>query len=151
LRSTGDKWLLSILLSNMGHQARQRGDLGTASALYAESLALERELGNRAGICFQLQNLGEINLALHEYAEAEVRFEEALAIAPQLGDPCSGVIQSFNLSLAALGRGDRQRAVSLCQQALILFRQWEHQKVIGKWLGQLAALAMELGLRLPVE
>src|SRR5579871_6424352 len=61
-------------------------DYATARALYEESLAIRRELGDKNGIADSLSNLGEMAKEQGDYAAARALYEESLAIRRELGD-----------------------------------------------------------------
>ena len=73
--------------SRVPEQLALQGDLERAAALYADSLALARELGNRDQLALCLNNLGDVARQRGEVAQAEGRLREALAVSWELRDP----------------------------------------------------------------
>ena len=74
-------------LNNHGLIALTRGDLDEAERLFRESLAIDREIGNRQGEATSLRNLGNIAEARGDLAEAERLHRESLAIKREIGIP----------------------------------------------------------------
>lgn len=67
-------------LNNLGNVAFEQGDDTAARAYYQESLAVQRELGDRRGIAIALDNLGNIALRQGDPILARTHYEESLAI-----------------------------------------------------------------------
>ncbi len=62
-----------------------RGENDGAEEVYAESLAICREIGDRQGEANVLDALGEVRLQWGEYAAAEEAYEASLAICREIG------------------------------------------------------------------
>jgi tetratricopeptide (TPR) repeat protein len=62
------------------------GDYDEAKRLFAEANAIFKQLGNKRGIAFTLNNLGNIASRLSQYDEAVRYFEESLALYRDTGD-----------------------------------------------------------------
>ena len=82
----GDAVLRARVLGGAGALAYALCDYVSAQALYEESLALRRELGDRGGMSLSLGNLGDVAVAEGNYASARALFEESLALRRALGD-----------------------------------------------------------------
>ncbi|MGI8553304.1 MAG: ATP-binding protein, partial [Dehalococcoidia bacterium] len=110
-------------LNAAGNLARTQSDYGSAEALYEESLAICRKLGERRGIAWSLNNLGIIARRRAEYGRARVLYQESLAVYQQIGDTraIAGVLN--NLGSVALPLGELTLARSLFQQSLAAFRE----------------------------
>jgi tetratricopeptide (TPR) repeat protein len=80
--------------------ALNQGDYPAARALYEESLAIRRELGDRFGIAGSLNDLGDVVCKQGDYPAAGALYEESLAINRELGDR-SGIPYSLE-GLAAV-------------------------------------------------
>jgi hypothetical protein len=72
--------------------ARARGDFTTAQDLYAESLALRRELGHAAGVAESLSNLGLVAIRAGDTARAAAFLQESLQLRVALGDK-AGIVR----------------------------------------------------------
>ena len=63
-----------------------QGDYDRAAALWEESLALFRDLGDTIGIAYSYGNLGLVADAQDDYERAIASYEQALALFRQLDD-----------------------------------------------------------------
>jgi predicted ATPase/class 3 adenylate cyclase len=128
-----------------GNLARLQGDDAAARVLYEESLAINRELGNRRGIAGSLWGLGIRALYQGELATARALYEESLAIYRELGNK-----EDITGALNGLGevfwrQGAYEAARVLFEESLEITRTlgnagdiaWAHF-----WLGN---VAMSLG------
>jgi tetratricopeptide (TPR) repeat protein len=86
-------------LNNLGNLAMEQGDHTKARALYSDSLALKREIGDKRGIALSLSKLAYVAQKQADYAEAEPLYLESLVMSQELGDKL-GVC----LSLIGLGK-----------------------------------------------
>ncbi|MGH2390121.1 MAG: tetratricopeptide repeat protein, partial [Chloroflexota bacterium] len=75
----------TISLHNLGNMAEQRGEHGRAQALYEESLALRRALGDQWGIAVSLTALGLVASRRGEYRRAVALHVEALRFGQRIG------------------------------------------------------------------
>jgi hypothetical protein len=82
----GDKASILRTLNSLGELARAAGDHARAQRLYAESLALCRETGERLGVAHLLHNLGLVALARGDAADAATQLHESLRVCRELGD-----------------------------------------------------------------
>jgi non-specific serine/threonine protein kinase len=62
-----------------------QGDYARATALYEESLALDRELGDKQGIAISLNNLGIVAYLHGDYERAPALLHEALLLSRDIG------------------------------------------------------------------
>ncbi len=99
-----------------------QGDEERALALGEESLALFREIGDRAGIGRALNLLGVVAEDRGDYERATSLFEEALSPHREDDDPWTAHALR-HLGLVTYGRGDLQRAAALIEEALALNRE----------------------------
>ena len=79
---------------DLGDVAGARGDRDAARALYAESLVIFRELGNRIGVGWSLNGLGRVALDQGHSALARTLYTEGFSILKELGDK-QGVAESL--------------------------------------------------------
>ena len=94
--------------------------LEEASALLEEALALQRQMGDMAGIGRTLAAIGHVAIAQHDYERAVALHEESLALAQEVGDK-QGISYVLSVGMhAALGERDYQRVVELCAEGLEL-------------------------------
>jgi hypothetical protein len=74
-------------LNNMGEVAQQQEDYRRAAALYAESLSLRKELGDRFFIVSSLHNLAEVACSRKNYERGARLFGAAEALREMVGAP----------------------------------------------------------------
>jgi tetratricopeptide (TPR) repeat protein len=101
--------------------ARLQGDLDGAAALFAESLALNRSIGDAGMVGVELHNLGQVELRRGNVDEAERLFAEAGAYAGD--DPYDVGMATFVAAAVAHARGDDERAAGLLAEADEVFRR----------------------------
>ncbi|NJM08549.1 tetratricopeptide repeat protein, partial [Candidatus Gracilibacteria bacterium] len=65
-REIGDRWGTANGLNNLGQIAREIGDLTTAQAMFEESLAINREIGDKGAIVYLLEDFGFLAARQHE-------------------------------------------------------------------------------------
>ena len=96
-----------------GSLALNQADYPSARQFFGASLAIGRELGDRASCVGALSGLGATAMQEGDVATAEACFQEALSTQAELGDKL-GLAESLNsLANIAHGRGDLARAREL--------------------------------------
>jgi predicted ATPase/DNA-binding SARP family transcriptional activator len=106
-----------------GFLAQWQGDYAAARALFEQSLAIQRELGDPASIAFSLTGLGQVTLALGDPDRARFLCDEAMPIWQELQDQ-AGIAWSLNiLGNAAAAQGDQKAARALLEEGLARWRQ----------------------------
>ena len=68
----------AVALNWAGLLARLQGDYPSARSLFEESLAIRRQLDDKWGIAYLLNNLGNIALEQGDYSPARSLFDESL-------------------------------------------------------------------------
>jgi predicted ATPase/DNA-binding CsgD family transcriptional regulator len=107
--------------------AQQQGDLVEATILVDAALPLARGLKNTGQLITALLSAGLVAYSQERYEAAEVLLQEALDLAHGLGDdepakrPVTGILLN-NLGLIALAGGHPDRAATLFQEAIPLYR-----------------------------
>ncbi|MDP9366396.1 MAG: tetratricopeptide repeat protein [Chloroflexota bacterium] len=96
------------------------GNYKRAKELYEQSLALARELGDRAGEASSLRNLGSVAASLGDYARAKELHEQSLALARELGNRAGEASSLGNLGLLAYDAGDLSRAEQLLDESRVI-------------------------------
>jgi predicted ATPase/class 3 adenylate cyclase/Tfp pilus assembly protein PilF len=157
--SEGQRWLEQVLarrdaltvpvqakaLCAAGAIMRPQMDTQRAQALYEESLALFRALGDTEGIAKLLKNLGTVLSDQGDYAGARARFEESLLMARERGDTYLTASSLNSLGYIALFQGDYGRARVLLEESLALLREQRHQWAIANTLVNLGLVALAEG------
>jgi ATP/maltotriose-dependent transcriptional regulator MalT len=88
---------------------RLAGEYEEAAALFAESLELNRRIGDQGMVVVELHNLGHVELRRGNVDDAERLFNELGAAE----DPYGKAMTSLNQAAVAFARGDRDRAEDL--------------------------------------
>ncbi len=128
------------VLLGAGTLAGRQGDLEAAGRLLEESLRLFREVGDRWGIGWALDNLGMLALSGGDIERARTMFQESLEIFRQIGDRRGAACTLDNLGWAALLGGDIAGAQRHFEGALAVFREIGDRRGTGRALGNLANL-----------
>jgi predicted ATPase/DNA-binding CsgD family transcriptional regulator/Tfp pilus assembly protein PilF len=119
LASDAPATLRAHALVALGSLALHQSDYAAARALFEESLAVWRELGEPGGSIGALANLGAVYLQQGDLDKAERSFEDALAIQRRIGDRL-GIIESLNsLANVAHERGDLAGAREFYERTLV--------------------------------
>ena len=136
-------------LLRAGWIAWEQGDYRDSVTLSEESLALSRELGDRAGSVAALSNLGWASLLADHPQRASALAYEAVELARAIGDT-GGVARALLVpGLAAVAEGDNQRALALHGESLALAGEAEDgiAMLISLVMGVFASLGLEDGPR----
>lgn len=134
--SEGRGWLESLLtagkevsdavrakaLYGNGVLANAYDDRAKAEALFAESLALYRKLGDRRGIASCLYKLGSVAWSKGNYAAARKLAEQALAIVRKLNHKDDIADALLLLADVLINQGEYAGARTLIEESLTLFR-----------------------------
>lgn len=103
-------------LHMLAQATRACGALDEAAALFAASLALNRQLGDAGMVGVELHNLGHVELRRGRIDEAERCFTECAA--PSDGtDPYGHALDRMNRAAIACARGQRAPARTLLEEA----------------------------------
>jgi ATP/maltotriose-dependent transcriptional regulator MalT len=101
---------------------RLGGDYDGAAALFTESLALHREIGDDGMVVVELHNLGHVEIHRGNAKAAERRFAELKRLST-MDDPYSEAMVSLNDAATAFCRGDDTRAARLLDRAEAILRE----------------------------
>jgi predicted ATPase/DNA-binding SARP family transcriptional activator/DNA-binding CsgD family transcriptional regulator len=118
-------------------------DYPKGAALWEQSLALARELGDKALVEVTLSNLAYAAVLQGEYEMATAHCQEVLTLVHEPGGSGADYYPEtlVNLGLAALGQGDHERAKSSFLRALELARKEERKATILNVLEGMTDLA----------
>lgn len=101
-----------------GDVARVSGDWSRALELYTEALTIFRGLPKgHVGVTNVTHSMGEANLALNRFAEADLYYSEAYTTAMRIGDIQGRANAGLGLAKVALTAGDLPKARSLLNRA----------------------------------
>jgi predicted ATPase/class 3 adenylate cyclase len=132
-------------LNGAGRLARQQSDYPAAQALLNESLAIQRELGDRRGIATSLNNLGLMAWDQGDYLSARTLYGESLAIRREFGDRWGIAVSLNNLGGVAFDEGDYVAARALHEESLLIRRELSDKRGIASSLGNLGNVAYAQG------
>jgi predicted ATPase/DNA-binding CsgD family transcriptional regulator/DNA-binding XRE family transcriptional regulator len=136
---------IAHVLITQGMIADERGDYPGAVALYEESLALWREVGDVTMIGAVLTNLAIVEARQERYAQAILLFEESLALHRAAQDHHSIALTLCNLGEAKSMEGDLATATQLLEEGLEAHRALGDKGVMADPLLTLAGVAREQG------
>jgi predicted ATPase/class 3 adenylate cyclase len=134
-------------LSGAGRLAEIQGDYAAARPLLEESLALQRELGDRMGIARSLGALANAAAGQQDHATARALWQEALALYREFGDRAGQAGILNNLGVSTLVSGRPETASALLAESLSLFQETGDRRSAAtalRHLGRIAALVGEL-------
>jgi non-specific serine/threonine protein kinase len=129
-------------LRKVGLLAYRQGDGADARALFEESLALAREVGDTLGEARSLNNLGELARMERDYDAAHGLFEESLALARAAGDTRGEAWTLNNLAAMAWVQDDHVAARRLLEMSLALKRQLNDTRGMAHSLNNLAEIEL---------
>ena len=121
-----------------GNIAYARSDYDAARPLYAEALALRREIGDERGIASCLNNLGNVAYDTGDFREAKHLFEEARNGFDQRDDRRGKACALANLANVFGRESDFPRARQCHEEALALFREFADLSNIALTLNNMA-------------
>jgi transcriptional regulator with XRE-family HTH domain len=104
---------VAYTLNNLGDVARDQGEFPRAAALYEESLALQRDLGDRQSHVRTLVALGDVACACGDVARAAAWYTEGLTLSKALDDRWRMAFALEGLAGVALIAGHATRAARL--------------------------------------
>jgi predicted ATPase/class 3 adenylate cyclase len=130
-------------LNAAGYLALSRGDFAMARSLLEESLAIQRQLGDKADIAASLSNLGTAAIHQGDIVVARSLLEEGLAIRRELGDKVDIAGSLNDLGSAAMQQGDYVMARSLLEESLAIRRQLEDKAGIAASLNNVSMVAIQ--------
>jgi len=100
----------------------RQGDYGRATALFEESLAVARELGDQKGIVMAFVGRGNVTMRQGDFDTATALFEEGLEVARHLEDKWFMAWTLSQMGASARHKGDYAKAVALCEEGVAMFR-----------------------------
>jgi predicted ATPase/DNA-binding SARP family transcriptional activator len=116
LRSQGIRAYHSLSLMLMGTAAAGQGNTLQARACFRKALAAERAIGQL--LMSALQNMGAVELALGNLAQARRFYQEALELCAAQGSTPDLALSLTGLARITLARGDRAAARKYLRNAL---------------------------------
>jgi tetratricopeptide (TPR) repeat protein len=121
--------------------AADRGDYPEAERQYRRTLAIRKQLGDRAGVATGYGQLGLLAQARGDYPDTERQFHRALAIREELGDRARMATSFHNLGVLAQLRGDYPEAERQNSRALGIRERLGDRAGLADSYAQLGTLA----------
>jgi tetratricopeptide (TPR) repeat protein len=148
----GDDTGAAYALTQISVLAYFAGDLGVATELAEQGLALFRRHEDSFGVAELLSNaLGRIAVSRGDYARARQYYEEALAIKRRLGDVDGTAWNLLLMADLARLQMDHARACELFKQSLAMFRSVGNELHVAHCLIGVADSLIGLVTRAVVE
>lgn len=145
----GDRWSAAMAMLIYASYAQYTlVDMALARQLCQESLDLFRELGDRVGMVFSLNNQASLCYALGEYETVKRLSDESLVLCRALGDRWRVAAALLILGQACVALGEYSQARQVYQEAVQLMRELGNRRVIARYLaclGYVVYLEGELG------
>ena len=132
-------------LNVAGVLAQRQGDYPAAWARHEESLAIQRQLGERRGMATSLNNLGNVAMEKGDIASARALHEESLAISRELGDRMGIARSLHSLGIVACAQVDFASGRALFEESLAISRELGDRIGIAHSLYDLGNVAFEQG------
>ncbi len=132
-------------LNGAGNLAFNQGDYPASRQFHEESLAIQRERGDRSGIAASLCNLGNVCSDLGDYAGARSFYDQSLALYRDLGDRRGTANVLSNLGVAIGNLGELPAARALHEECLALRRELGDEWGTATSLVNLALVARNSG------
>ncbi|MEU8285164.1 tetratricopeptide repeat protein, partial [Micromonospora sp. NPDC048905] len=129
----------------LGVVAQRRGDYAEAERRYLQSLTINEELGDRAGMASSFHQLGILAQDRGDYAEADRGYQQSLTIKEELGNRL-GMADSYGqLGILAHLRGDYAEAERRYLQSLTINEELGDRAGMATSYHQLGILAQRRG------
>lgn len=125
--------------------ATQQADYEAGRALFEQSLAIRRELGDKSAMASILNNLGVITRYQGDYVSAQTYYEESLALYRELQDKWATAVVLCNLAIVAHERGDYAEARRMHMDTLAMRRELGDKWGIANSLENMGNLARDEG------
>ena len=117
----------------------------SGSTLAQKSLEIFHGLGDKGGMSFALNILGELARVNGDYSAAEGYYKKSLHLAKETGEQLRQGIQHANMGLLAYQTKDYQQAKKLTKQSLRIFLDMDAYYGIIHDIGGLAGAELGLG------
>jgi tetratricopeptide (TPR) repeat protein len=131
------------ILNRLGSLAFWLGELEDARRAFDRSLAIRREIGDRAGEGATLNNLSQIYKARGDYDQALRYLEQSLKIQRKIGGRAGEGTTLSNLSQIYTARGDYDRALRYLEQSLTIQREIGDRAREGTTLNNMAHIHLQ--------
>ena len=127
-----------------GRLAYQQSDNARALAMFEESLALFRLLGDSDGILSALNDVGGVVVRLGDHERAAVHYGAALALRRERGETRQVAHLLNNIASSAFVQEDYARAVAMFEESLDLLRGLDDRYSVAVVLSNISQARLEL-------
>jgi tetratricopeptide (TPR) repeat protein len=133
------------LLHQLGIVAQHRGDYDAALDWYKKSLAINEQLGDRAGMATSYHQLGMVAEVRGEYDAALDWYNKSLGIEEQLGNRAGVAISYHHLGIVAHRCGHYDAAFDWYKKSLGILEQLGNRAAMAGSYYELGAIAQDRG------
>ncbi len=139
------KFYLANVYHYLGSIAQRRGQLNDAEDWYRKALAIQEDLGTRAGMSASYHQLGIVAQERRLFDEADDWFRKSLAIAEDLGSKDRMMGAYHQRGMAAQQQGRLDAAEDSYRKAAAIARELGNTNVMAMTYHQLGSLAEDRG------
>jgi predicted ATPase/class 3 adenylate cyclase/DNA-binding CsgD family transcriptional regulator/Tfp pilus assembly protein PilF len=136
---------LAKVMVSLGRLSYLQGDYATAQHRFDESLALYRQLQDKANILVSLKCLGDLAMRQSNYSLARTLFEESLALSQETEHQWDTANLLNSLGLLGWFQGDFKMAEEYYEQSLDLWQDLRDQRGYATVLSNKGAVAHQQG------
>ncbi len=122
-KAVSDRFMIGIVLLNLGNDVSWQDDEQKATAYYEESLHMFRELGNKRMVSYVLINLGNSFYRQADLSKAQALMEESLAVQRAIGETGRVADVLRSLGNVSYQQGDWETAYRYYQESLTVCRE----------------------------
>jgi predicted ATPase/class 3 adenylate cyclase/uncharacterized protein HemY len=144
-RTTADRRGLSHGLNNLGGILAREGQYAGAEALYRDSLRLAEEVDDKHAIATAHRSLADVARHQHRFGDSLGRYRQSIDTFLSLDDKYCAGKSMLGLGWLAYETADLERASSLAQDALALYREIKVPAEEALALNLLGRLALHQG------
>ncbi|GIH27589.1 hypothetical protein Aph01nite_58990 [Acrocarpospora phusangensis] len=130
-------------LHQLGIIARERGDYEQALDWYRQSLSIDEELGNRAGVATSYHELGAVAQLRGDYEQALDWYRQSLSIKEEVGNRAGMATTYHALGIIARLRGDYEQALDWHRQGLHIDEELGDRTGVAATYHSLGIIAQE--------
>ncbi len=145
LLESSSKKTCAMALNFQGMCTHQTGDSATALQYLKQSLAIVRDIGERAGECATLNNISQIYQARGDFDTALVYLNQSMAIVGDIGDRKGAAATLNNISQIYGVRGDVDRELECLNQSMAICREIQDRFGEATCLNSMGMVAHDRG------
>lgn len=116
------KQSLGRSLNNIGIHYQERSEFGIASDYFHMSIKVQKEIGNKIGVCKSLNNLGIISNDLGDRTKSIDYYMQSLKIAEEMEDPNNASTCLNNIGMIYEQENDYAKAISYFERSVEIMK-----------------------------